>query len=71
MAKKPSSPQKLDKARLLALLAENPGATKRDLARLAGLKGSDRIQLKRLLKELEGEGAIAGRAKRGFTRHGE
>ncbi len=71
MAKRHTNAPKLDKARLLALLAENPGATKRDLARLAGLKGSDRIYLKKLLKELEGEGAIAGRAKRGFTRHGE
>src|ERR1700743_3565531 len=61
----------LDKSRFLTLLAEHPGATKRDLARLTGLKGSDRILLKRLLKELEGEGAIAGRAKRGFTKHGE
>ena len=71
MAKRQTNAPKLDKARLLALLAENPGATKRDLARLAGLKGSDRIYLKKLLKELEGEGTIAGRAKRGFTKHGE
>jgi ribonuclease R len=62
---------KLDKARLLTLLAEHPGATKRDLARLTGLKGSDRIVLKRLLRELEAEGAIAGKAKRGLTKAGE
>jgi len=62
---------KLDKDRLLALLAEHPGATKRDLAKLAGLKGSDRIVLKRLLRELETEGVIAGRAKRGLTKTGE
>jgi ribonuclease R len=61
----------LDKARLLALLAEHPGATKRDLARLTGLKGSDRIVLKRLLRELEAEGAIDGKAKRGLTKAGE
>ncbi len=71
MAKRQTNAPKLDKTRLLALLAEHPGATKRDLARLAGLKGSDRIHLKKLLKELEREGAIAGRAKRGFTKHGE
>ena len=71
MARRQNFAPKLDKARLLALLAENPGATKRDLARLSGLKGSDRIHLKRLLNELEGEGAIAGRAKRGFTKSGE
>src|SRR6185312_4472192 len=62
---------KLDKGRLLTLLAENPGATKRDLARLTGLKGSDRIVLKRLLRELEAEGAIQGKAKRGLTKAGE
>jgi ribonuclease R len=62
---------KLDKARLLTLLAEHPGATKRDLARLTGLKGSDRIVLKRLLRELEADGAIAGKAKRGLTKADE
>jgi ribonuclease R len=61
----------LDKPRLLALLAEHPGATKRDLARLTGLKGSDRILLKRLLKELEAEGAIPGKAKGGLVQAGE
>lgn len=71
MAKRQTLAPKLDKARLLALLAENPGATKRDLARLTGLKGSDRILLKRLLKELEKEGAIAGRSNRGFAKRGE
>ncbi len=71
MARNQTLAPKLDKDRLLALLAENPGATKRDLARLSGLKGSDRILLKRLLKELELDGAIAGKAKRGFTKAGE
>ena len=61
----------LDKARLLTLLAEHPGATKRDLARLTGLKGSDRIVLKRLLRELEAEGVISGKPKRGLTKTGD
>jgi ribonuclease R len=61
----------LDKARVLELLAENAGANKRDLARILSLKGSDRIQLKRILKELEAEGAIAGRQKKGFVKRGE
>ena len=61
----------LDKARVLELLASNPGANKRDLARLLGLKGSDRIHLKRVLKELEQDGSIAGSKKRGLTRRGE
>jgi ribonuclease R len=61
----------LDKARVLELLATNPGANKRDLTRLLGLKGSDRITLKRVLKELEQDGAITGNKKRGLTRRGE
>jgi len=61
----------LDKARVLELLAEQAGANKRDLSRILGLKGSDRIQLKRILKELEAEGAIEGRAKKRFVKAGE
>jgi len=61
----------LDKARVLELLATNAGANKRDLARMLGLKGSDRIQLKRILKELEAEGAIEGRARKSFVKAGE
>jgi len=61
----------LDKARVLELLAANPGANKRDLAQLLGLKGSDRITLKRVLRELEQDGAIDGNKKRGLTRRGE
>ncbi len=36
---------------------------KREIARAFGVKGSDRIELKRLLSELSHEGAIAGRRK--------
>jgi ribonuclease R len=59
------------KARVLELLAANPGADKRELAKLLGLKGSDRIQLKRVLKELSADGVIKGRKRSGFTRAGE
>ncbi|MCP5410746.1 MAG: ribonuclease R [Alphaproteobacteria bacterium] len=59
------------KARVLELLAEHPGADKRDLAKQLGLKGSDRIQLKRVLKELAADGVIEGRKKTGFTKKGE
>jgi ribonuclease R len=69
--KRPQHTPAIDKARVLELLAENAGATKRDLAKLLGLKGSDRIVLKRILKELEVEGAIEGRKKTGFTKRGE
>ncbi|HUE63912.1 MAG TPA: ribonuclease R [Rhizomicrobium sp.] len=69
--KRPQHASALDKARVLQLLAQNAGATKRDMVRLLGLKGSDRILLKRILKELETEGAIEGRKRTGFTKHGE
>ena len=69
--KTPSNARPLDKARVLELFATNPGATKRDLAKLLGLKGSDRIVLKRILKELEADGAIEGRQKQGFVKRGE
>jgi ribonuclease R len=54
--KRPQNTPALDKARVLELLAQ--GANKRDLAKKLGLKGSDRIQLKRLLKALQAEGVI-------------
>jgi ribonuclease R len=49
---------------LRAWIAENPTQTaKRDIARAFGLKGAARIDLKRLLRELEDEGAIARRRR--------
>ena len=56
---------------MLELLAKNAGANKRDLARVLGLKGSDRIILKRILKELETEGAIQSRKNSGLVKRGE
>ena len=61
----------IDKARVLELLSDAPHATKRDLARLLGLKGSDRIALKRILKELAAEGDIAGTRRKGFAKPNE
>jgi ribonuclease R len=69
--KKPTNTPALDKARVLELLATNAGANKRDLAKLLNLKGSDRIVLKRILKELEADGAIEGKQKKGFVKRGE
>ena len=47
------------KAELLTWIAANPGhAAKRDIAKAFGIKGADRIELKRLLRELEGEGSV-------------
>jgi ribonuclease R len=40
-------------------ITDNPGlSAKRDIARAFGIKGAARIELKRMLKELEGDGAI-------------
>jgi ribonuclease R len=49
---------------LLAWIADNPGAqSKRDIAKAFGIKGAARIDLKRLLKELEAEGHLEKRRK--------
>jgi ribonuclease R len=60
----------IDRQRVLAVLAETPGATKRDLAKALGIKGSDRIVLKRILKELEGEGLLKGTRRQGYSKPG-
>ncbi len=52
------------KAEILDWISANPTQTsKRDLAKAFGLKGSDRIDLKRILKELEAEGHLEKRRK--------
>ncbi len=56
---------------MLEALGATPGATKRDLARRLGVKGSDRIALKRILKELDQDGVVTGNRKKGYTRPGE
>lgn len=57
----------LDKARVLEALAKEPKGSKRDLARTLCVKGSERITLKRILKELEGEGTIARDSRRRYA----
>ncbi len=52
------------KADILQWIADHPTRTsKRDIARAFGIKGAARIDLKRLLKELEEEGHLARRRK--------
>ena len=49
---------------ILAWVSDNPSkASKRDIARAFGVRGPARIDLKRLLKELEAEGLLAKRRK--------
>jgi len=51
-------------------IAENPGlSAKRDIAKAFGIKGDGRIELKRLLRELEGEGVV-GKTSRRFHEKG-
>lgn len=52
------------KAEVLDWISRNPTLTsKRDIANAFGIKGADRIDLKRLLKELEEDGHLAKRKK--------
>ncbi len=52
------------KEEILQWISDNPTLTsKRDIARAFGLKGAARIDLKRLLKELESEGHLEKRRK--------
>ena len=50
---------------ILDWIAQNPGdAGKRDIARAFGIKGAQRIELKRILRELASEGAVEKKARR-------
>ena len=52
------------KQQILDFLAENPTKTnKRDIGKAFGIKGAARIDLKRMLRELQAEGKIAKRDK--------
>ena len=58
MTRIPSKPE------ILEWISENPTLTaKRDIAKAFGIKGAARIDLKRLLKELEAEGHLEKRKK--------
>ena len=68
MARKPNrtSRTKLpSRQEVLAFIADHPGQTgKRELERAFGVTGTDRVPLKRLLKELADEGLIEKRRKK-------
>ncbi|WP_372603566.1 ribonuclease R [Actibacterium sp.] len=52
------------KDQILDWISQNPTLTaKRDIAKAFGIKGADRIDLKRVLKELEAEGHLQKRGK--------
>jgi ribonuclease R len=62
-----SNPPPLDKSRVLEALTKNPKGSKRDLARALRVKGTERVALKRILKELQSEGAVARDARRRYA----
>jgi ribonuclease R len=63
-------PSQLDKARVLEALAKNPQQTKRDIAHALGVKGNARIELKKILKELESEGTLKRGPRRAWQKPG-
>ncbi len=64
------TPKPLDRERVLEALAKQPHGTKRDIARALGVKGNDRIALKRILKELEQDGTVTRTGKRAYAKPG-
>ncbi len=53
-----------DRAQIMEFIASSPGKVgKREIARAFGIRGADRIALKRLLKEMADEGIIWGNRK--------
>ncbi len=68
---KPKRAQGLpDRETLLAFLREAGEAEKADIARAFGLKGEDRRALRHMLRDLEAEGALGKRGRRGFSEAG-
>jgi len=65
-----NAPKPLDRERVLEALAKEPQGTKRDIARALGVKGDERIRLKRILKELESDGTITRTGKRAYAKPG-
>ncbi|MBB34988.1 MAG: ribonuclease R [Hirschia sp.] len=58
----------MNKQRVLEYLEQHPDQTnKREIARALGVKGSGRVALRQILKQLEADGAVARTGKRAFT----
>ncbi|PZO06230.1 MAG: ribonuclease R [Alphaproteobacteria bacterium] len=72
MPKSPSRPTSglPDKETLLRFLREAGEADKSDVARAFGLKGEDRRALRVMLRELEAEGTLGKRGRKGFSEAG-
>jgi ribonuclease R len=59
-----------DRATLLAFLRDAGEAEKGDIAKAFGLKGADRRALRQMLSQLQEEGALGRRGRRGFAEAG-
>ena len=59
-----------DKQTLLAFLRDAGSAEKTDIARHFGLTGGDRRALREMIRELEAEGALGKRGRKGFSPSG-
>jgi ribonuclease R len=71
MAKSPRRPAGLpDRDTLVQFLREAGEAEKADIARAFGLKSAERRALREMLRELEGEGALGKRGRRGYAEAG-
>jgi ribonuclease R len=61
----PSKPAQPSKQQILAFIGEQSGRVgTREIARAFGLKNADRVELKRMLRELADEGRVAQRKKK-------
>ncbi|MFN5619140.1 MAG: ribonuclease R, partial [Brevundimonas sp.] len=60
-----------DRETLVRYLAEAGEQGKADIARAFGLKGVERRMLREMLKELEDEGQLGRRGRRGFVKAGD
>ena len=71
MAKTPRrTPGLPDKETLVRFLREAGEAEKADIARAFGLKGAERRALREMLRELESEGKLGKRGRKGFSEAG-
>jgi len=59
-----------DKETLLAFLRDAGEAAKADIARHFGLKGADRRALREMIREMEAQGQLGKRGRRGFAEAG-
>jgi len=60
------------KQQILDWIRDNPNAVgKREIARAFNIKGADRIELKRMLRELQAEGLITKPARRSYAEAGQ